>query len=81
MNHWAKLKDILAAKSPVLSRSEKAYFVLLTGFFVFLFLLFFQPFGVNNYNTQESLTPCLVALPPILSDQPDSPATNPRKPQ
>ena len=56
MNYWAKLKAGLATKSPVLNRSEKAYFVLLTGLFVFLFLLFFQPFGVNNYNTQETIT-------------------------
>ena len=56
MNHWAKLKNILKEKSPLLSRSEKAYFVTLAGFFVFLFLLFFQPFGVNNYNTKETIT-------------------------
>ena len=56
MNHWAKLKNILKEKSLLLSRSEKAYFVTLAGFFVFLFLLFFQPFGVNNYNTKETIT-------------------------
>lgn len=28
----------------------------MTGFFVFFFLLFFQPFGVNNYNTKETIT-------------------------
>lgn len=56
MNHWAILKAMLSKESPVLNRSEKFYFVLLAGFFVFLFLLFFQPFGVNNYNTQETIT-------------------------
>ena len=56
MNYWAKLKAVLETKSPVLNRREKIYSVLLAGFFVFLFLLFFQPFGVNNYNTQETIT-------------------------
>ncbi len=56
MNYWAKLKAGLATKSPVLNRREKIYSVLMAGFFVFLFLLFFQPFGVNNYNTQETIT-------------------------
>lgn len=56
MNYWAKLKAVLATKSPVLNRREKVYSVLLAGFFVFLFLLFFQPFGVNNYNTKETIT-------------------------
>ncbi|AEE48605.1 LytR/AlgR family response regulator transcription factor [Haliscomenobacter hydrossis] len=56
MNDWAKLKDILKEESTLLSRKEKIYFVILVGCFVFLFLLFFQPFGVNNYNSKETIT-------------------------
>lgn len=39
-----------------LTKKEKIYFIIATGLFVFLFLLYFQPFGVNNYNPQESIT-------------------------
>mgnify|MGYP001278006159 CR=1 FL=1 len=45
----------LAKESPMLSRKEKLYFVLLVGLFMFLFLLFFQPFGVNNYDPGERI--------------------------
>ena len=31
-----------------------------TGFFVFAFLTFFQPFGVNNYDPTEKLRPIFV---------------------
>ncbi len=50
------LKDFLAREIPVLGGIEKLYFVSLTGLFVFLFLLFFQPFGVNNYDPEENIT-------------------------
>ncbi len=33
-----------------------------TGLFMFLFLLFFQPFGVNNYRADEKITPLLIIL-------------------
>jgi len=55
MNYWVKIRELGQIKSPSLNRSEKLYFALLAGFFVFLFLLFFQPFGVNNYDARETI--------------------------
>ena len=40
----------------ILNRREKLYFTILTGLFVSFFLLFFQPFGVNNYDPHERIT-------------------------
>lgn len=39
---------------------ETWIFVLSTGIFVFSFLTFFQPFGVNNYDPTEKLSPIFV---------------------
>ncbi|MCX2743283.1 LytTR family DNA-binding domain-containing protein [Mangrovivirga sp. M17] len=39
-----------------LSVREKLIMVFLTGLYMYLFLIFFQPFGVNNYDPQERLS-------------------------
>lgn len=52
----AIIKNYLTQSSPVLNHLEKVGFALLSGLFSFLFLLFFQPFGVNNYNPEETVT-------------------------
>jgi hypothetical protein len=39
----------------VLTRREKRYMIIGTGMYVFLFMIFFQPFGVNNYDPTESI--------------------------
>jgi len=39
-----------------LSKREKFYSILLIGLFFSLFMIFFQPFGVNNYDPKESIT-------------------------
>jgi len=54
-NHLKPI-GIFAEQSDSLSFKEKGYFVMLTGLFVALFLLFFQPFGVNNYDPSERIT-------------------------
>lgn len=40
----------------LLSNKEKLWMYLLIGLFLFLFFLFFQPFGVNNYDPREMIT-------------------------
>ena len=50
------MKRYLTERVEPLSQKEKLVFILLTGFFVFLFMLFFQPFGVNNYDPDETIT-------------------------
>ncbi len=42
------------------SRKFKITLATLSGLFIFLFLLFFQPFGVNNYRPDEKITPLLI---------------------
>ncbi|MFZ1806932.1 MAG: LytTR family DNA-binding domain-containing protein [Cyclobacteriaceae bacterium] len=49
-------KDPFIEPSASLSIKEKVYFIILTGLFVSFFLLFFQPFGVNNYDPAERIT-------------------------
>lgn len=39
------------------TRTELAGFIIGSGLFAFMFLTFFQPFGVNNYNPEETITP------------------------
>ncbi len=39
-----------------MSRTEKIYAILAVGLYGFLFLLFFQPFGVNNYDPTERIS-------------------------
>ena len=56
MKKWRKIKVVLTQNSPALQPREKLAFAFLSGFFVFGFLLFFQPFGVNNYNSKETIT-------------------------
>lgn len=55
INHLKK-KDISIEQGTSLSPREKGYFIILTGLFVSFFLLFFQPFGVNNYDPSERIT-------------------------
>lgn len=40
-----------------LSKREKFIAILATSLFFSLFMLFFQPFGVNNYDPKEEITP------------------------
>lgn len=40
----------------MLTGKEKIIAYLLIGLFIFLFLVFFQPFGVNNYDPSETIT-------------------------
>lgn len=51
-----KLKQFLTTDFPYLTTKEKIYMIALTGLYVSLFLLFFQPFGVNNYDPREHIT-------------------------
>lgn len=50
------VNDYLLTASPKLSNKEKAYFILLSSTYTYLFLVFFQPFGINNYDPQERIT-------------------------
>jgi len=50
------LNNYLKQRVEPLKTMEKLVFISMTGFFVFLFLLFFQPFGVNNYDPEETIT-------------------------
>lgn len=45
-----------------LSKREKFYAVLLICLFFCLFMIFFQPFGVNNYDPKESISPLFVGI-------------------
>lgn len=45
-----------------LSKREKFYAILAISLFFSLFMLFFQPFGVNNYDPKESITPLFVGI-------------------
>jgi len=51
-----KIITYLKEEVEPLSTRERIVFIFLTGFFIFLFLLFFQPFGVNNYDPNETIT-------------------------
>ncbi|MEQ9403739.1 MAG: LytTR family DNA-binding domain-containing protein [Cyclobacteriaceae bacterium] len=57
MLNQKKIGGYLSEEVAVLNRKEKIFLILSTGIFVFLFLLFFQPFGVNNYDPKETITP------------------------
>lgn len=52
----AKPKTFFKHPVRMLNSKEKIISYLLIGVFVFLFLLFFQPFGVNNYDPDETIT-------------------------
>jgi hypothetical protein len=41
------------------SKKYKITLAILSGIFVFVFLLFFQPFGINNYRPDEKISPIL----------------------
>lgn len=41
------------------SNKYKLTLAVLSGLFVFVFLLFFQPFGINNYSPDEKISPVL----------------------
>jgi len=56
MFRFERISDFLSKEISVLSRVEKVFFVAGTGLFIFLFLLFFQPFGVNNYDPRETIS-------------------------
>jgi hypothetical protein len=45
-----------------LSKREKFYAILLISLFFCFFMIFFQPFGVNNYDPKESITPFFVGI-------------------
>ncbi len=57
MRYVKTFREFWSGFGTVFSRKEKLYFISLTGLFIFLFLLFFQPFGVNNYNPRETISP------------------------
>ncbi len=48
--------NFLKGKYFQLSKREKFYAILLTSLFFSFFMIFFQPFGVNNYDPKESIT-------------------------
>ena len=50
------LQYYISLKSPSLSKKEKFIFVLLSSTYMYLFLVFFQPFGINNYDPYEKIT-------------------------
>ena len=56
MSQLEKVREYLSKEIAVLSLREKVFFVAGTGLFIFLFLLFFQPFGVNNYDPRETIS-------------------------
>ena len=56
------MKSFLREQYFQLSRKEKFYAILLIGLFFSLFMIFFQPFGVNNYDPKESITPLFVGI-------------------
>lgn len=45
-----------------LSKREKFYAILIISLFFSFFMIFFQPFGVNNYDPKESITPFFVGI-------------------
>lgn len=51
-----RIKSFLRQPVRILSSREKIIAFSAIGLFVFLFLLFFQPFGVNNYDPSERIT-------------------------
>lgn len=55
-----EIRNYLLSPMPDFSTKEKIHFAWLTSLFLFLFLLFFQPFGVNNYRTDEAITTELI---------------------
>lgn len=50
------LKDFLRSEVFELTKMEKVHLSWMVGVFLFAFLLFFQPFGVNNYDPNETIT-------------------------
>lgn len=55
-----KLRTYLLEDAPSLSRRERLHAIWMTGVFLYFFLLFFQPFGVNNYDPSEKITGTLI---------------------
>jgi signal transduction histidine kinase len=62
-----RLNQYLQQEVAVLTAQEKVYLILGTGVFVFLFMVFFQPFGVNNYDPTESINWQLVMALSVFS--------------
>ncbi len=50
-----KLKAYLLEEGRQLTRPERFHAIWITMAFIFVFLLFFQPFGVNNYDPSERI--------------------------
>ncbi len=50
------INDHLLGTKPEVSSKEMFYFIFLSGAYIFFFLLFFQPFGINNYDPYERIT-------------------------
>ncbi len=50
------IRKYLDEKVPNWCTREKLVFIVSTGIFISLFLLFFQPFGVNNYDPSERIS-------------------------
>ncbi len=48
------------------SGREKLAFIVSTGIFISLFLLFFQPFGVNNYDPSERISSTFLILMSVM---------------
>jgi hypothetical protein len=56
MSSLDKIQFHLAQPARLLTNQEKFLASILIGLFIFLFLLFFQPFGVNNYDPLERIS-------------------------
>ena len=54
--------NYLLEQAASINRREAIVFILFTGCYVFGFLVFFQPFGINNYDPGETITPLFLAM-------------------
>lgn len=56
------IQEYFSKASILLNTKEKWIFLLSSGAFVSFFLIFFQPFGVNNYDPNETITPLFLVM-------------------
>ncbi len=57
---YKQLRAFFSKETATLSRHEAWYIAILAGAFSSLFLIFFQPFGVNNYDPTEKIRPVFI---------------------
>ena len=67
MSNSDNIKNYLFKQVTLLSTKEKWVFVTSTAIFLFLFMIFFQPFGVNNYDPKEAITPLFLTMMVLFS--------------